>query len=63
MKNKKKQKYATNETIQNRNPKIDKLLVKNYENLESQLNKIGVDTKPNFNIEPPLGGSHYLFNK
>ncbi|MCP4987405.1 MAG: hypothetical protein GY928_15515 [Colwellia sp.] len=63
MKNGKKTKHKTNKEIIHNNPKVDKSLVRNYENLERQLKKIGVDTNPKFNIEPPLGGSHYLFNK
>jgi hypothetical protein len=40
--------------VVNKNPKIDRELVKNYMALERKLKDLGVDTKPKFNIEPPL---------
>jgi hypothetical protein len=46
-----------------KNPKVDKALVKKHDRLESQLKKLGVETKPSFKIEPPLGGSRqHLYN-
>ena len=46
------------------NPKIDLTLVEQYEKLDLELRKLGVDTKPKFNIEPPLGrGRLLLFNE
>ncbi len=52
------------EIIVKDNPKIDKSLVENFESLEIQLRKLGVDTRPKFNIEPPLGGKCLrLYNK
>jgi len=49
--------------IAEKNPKIDRSLVDKFEVLENQLKKLGVDVKPKFNIEPPLGGKKlYLYN-
>ena len=55
------------------NPKIDPVLVEQYEKLDSveqyekldsELRRLGIDTKPKFNIEPPLGGDRLrLFNE
>ena len=46
------------------NPKIDPVLVERYETLDSELRRLGIDTKPKFNIEPPLGGDRLrLFNE
>ena len=57
-------KKINKELIVKKNSKIDKSLVKKFESLENQLRKLGVDTKPKFNIEHPLGGKRlHLYNK
>ena len=38
-----------------RNPKIDVALVAAHERLEQQLRRLGVEIKPAYNIDPPLG--------
>ncbi len=49
--------------IKENNPKIDKSLIEKYESLENKLKNLGVDTKPKFSIEPPLGGNRlHLYN-
>lgn len=59
----KKQLHVDQKNILKTNPQIDTKLVEKFHNLESQLNKIGIDIKPKFNIEPPLGGSNiHLYN-
>lgn len=46
------------------NPKVDPILVERYEKLNSELRRLGIDTKPKFNLEPPLGGDCLrLFNE
>ena len=42
-------------TILNQNSNIDAEIVSAHENLERKLRKLGVEIKPTFNIEPPLG--------
>ena len=37
------------------NPRIDVAVVRAHEKLESELKKLGVEIKPVFNLEPPLG--------
>ena len=50
--------------ILRRNPMVDPVLVKRYEKLELELHRLGVDTKPKYNIAPPLGGARlHLFNE
>ena len=39
------------------NPGVDKEIVLSFEKLESQLKKLGVDIKPKFSLEHPLGGN------
>ena len=39
------------------NPMVDRVLVERYEKLELELHRLGVDTKPKYNIDPPLGGA------
>ena len=56
---------------QHRNPKVllknkgvDKKLVKQYDALEKELQKLGVETKPKFRLTPPLSSNHViLYNK
>ena len=50
--------------ILRRNPMVDPDLVARYEKLELELHRLGVDTKPKYNITPPLGGPRLnLFNE
>lgn len=50
--------------ILRRNPMVDPDLVERYEKLELELHRLGVDTKPKYNITPPLGGARlHLFNE
>ena len=42
--------------ILRRNPMVDPDLVARHEKLELELHRLGVDTKPKYNIDPPLGG-------
>jgi len=45
------------------NPKVDANLVRKHEALETELKKIGVQTKPIYNIKPPLGdGYSFIHN-
>lgn len=48
-----------------RNPGIDPQLVEKHERLEKELAKIGVQIKPEYNLEPPLGRDErrYRFKK
>lgn len=43
------------EEVFRRNPGIDVSVVEAHERLERDLEKIGVEIKPSYNIEPPLG--------
>lgn len=46
-----------------RNKSVDKKIVDRHQNLEQELRRLGVETKPRFTIAPPLGGSRLmLFN-
>lgn len=56
-----KSKKIDKNTIVNKNLKIDRLLVENFEALEKQLKNLGVDTKPKFNIEPPISSKKLCF--
>ena len=50
--------------ILRRNPMVDPDLVARHEKLELELHRLGVDTKPKYNIDPPLGGPRlHLFKK
>ena len=50
--------------ILRRNSMVDPDLVARYEKLELELHRLGVDTKPKYNITPPLGGPRlHLFKK
>lgn len=50
--------------ILRRNPMVDPVLVERYEKLELELHRLGVDTKPKYNLDPPLGGARlHLFNE
>lgn len=50
--------------ILRRNPMVDPDLVARHEKLELELHRLGVDTKPKYNIDPPLGGPRlHLFNE
>jgi hypothetical protein len=37
------------------NPKVDRELIKRFAELEKQLRRLGVDTKPKYTLRPPLG--------
>lgn len=51
------------EVVKN-NPMVDPDLVAQYEKLDAELRQLGVDTRPKFNITPPLGGDRLrLFNE
>ncbi len=56
MQNRKESKLDTEKIIR-KNKNIDKAVVSAHEPLEQELSKLGVETKPTFNIEPPLGCS------
>ena len=43
------------EEVFRRNPGIDVSVVEAHERLERDIEKIGVEIKPSYNIEPPLG--------
>ena len=43
-----------------RNVKIDRRTVAAHEKLEQELKKLGVEIKPSYNLEPPLGRSKIL---
>lgn len=45
------------EEILKRNKKINTETVAAHEKLERELQKLGVEIKPSFNLEPPLGRS------
>ncbi len=47
--------------ILERNKKIDLRLVSAQTNLESQLKELGVEVKPEFKLEPPLGRGKMRF--
>lgn len=47
----------TRETVLKRNTKVHAGTVAAHEQLERELKKLGVDTKPHFSIEPPLGSN------
>ena len=40
-----------------RNPKVSKVVVNEYRELEKKLEKLGVDTKPRYMLSPPFGGT------
>ncbi|MCD6216570.1 hypothetical protein J7L05_01780 [bacterium] len=40
-----------------KNPKTDKKVIKDFERLDAELAKLGVDTKPKYTLSPPLGDS------
>ena len=45
------------EEVLKRNKGIDTETVAAHEKLERELRKLGVEIKPSFKLEPPLGGS------
>ena len=45
------------EEVLKRNKKINTETVAAHEKLERELQKLGVEIKPSFNLEPPLGPS------
>ena len=46
------------------NPKVDRKLIDKAENLEKQLNALGVSTKPRYTLSHPLNSSAtFLFNQ
>ena len=52
--NKKKTRPVEEETLR-KNPKVDTSVVAAYRRLEKKLAKLGVEVKPKYNLEPPLG--------
>ncbi len=44
-------------TILRQNKKINKSTVAAHERLEVELKKLGIEIKPRFNLDPPLGNS------
>ena len=50
--------------ILRRNSMVDPVLVARHEKLELELRRLGVDTKPKYSIDPPLGGGRlHLFSE
>ena len=45
------------EEVLKRNKKINTETVAAHEKLERELQKLGIEIKPSFNLEPPLGPS------
>lgn len=52
--NKRRIKQVEEETLR-KNPKVDASVVAAYRRLEKKLAKLGVEVKPKYNLEPPLG--------
>ena len=46
-----------------RNPGINRGTVAAHEELERKLKKLGVEIKPSYNLEPPLGRNPSRFHK
>ena len=62
--NKKSKPVLSEQDILRLNPCVSKNLVDCFKKLESELCKLGADTKPRFTMSPPLGGSRQLlYNK
>jgi len=57
MTTKKKTLHTDKKKLLARNVKINKKTVAAYKKLEKELIALGVDTKPSYNLEPPLGPS------
>ncbi len=50
--------------ILERNKNIDVNIVNAHDKLESQLRKLGVEIKPKYSLDPPLGGTRKrLYNR
>lgn len=47
--------HLDKEDVLKRNTKIDRRVVADHERLEHELLKLGVEIKPSYNLEPPLG--------
>jgi hypothetical protein len=43
------------------NKLIDKNLVSKHEELEKELQRLGVEIRPKFTLSPPLDSRHYIF--
>lgn len=56
MSNQPKKQFICPESRLKDNSNIDKLVINQYHELEKQLNKLGVDTKPRYTLSPPFGG-------
>ena len=54
-------KSASPQAVLERNQKINRKTVFAHNRLERQLKKLGVEVKPNFSIEPPLGRGRTRF--
>jgi hypothetical protein len=59
---KKSERFLSEQEILQRNPKVNKDLVDGFKKLEIELNELGVNTKPQFTISPPLGNGHLLLS-
>jgi hypothetical protein len=46
--------------ILRRNPQVNRDLVESFKKLESEVQRLGADTRPHFGISPPLGGCKLL---
>ena len=46
---------ASRSQLHAKNPHIDRDTVNAYARLEQQLNKLGIEVKPEYRIDPPLG--------
>lgn len=47
--------HLDKEAVQQQNTKIDRRVVSAHECLERELLKLGVEIKPRYSLEPPLG--------
>ena len=53
----------TPEELLKSNPKVSRMVVVQYHELEKQLEKLDVDTKSHYTLSPPLGGIISNFHK
>lgn len=47
--------HLDHEAVLRQNTKIDRRVVEAHERLEKKLKKLGVEIKPRYSLEPPLG--------
>ena len=56
--------HSSQKEMLDRNRKINPTTVNAHEKLERELKKLGVEIKPSFNIDPPLGRNRKrLYNR